>query len=140
MAYKETTDDPGFPYFYNVHMSVGRGCPNMVEDVLLVQYLLYKIYQNPGSLPVPRGQMVVDGICGPVTLNWILSFQKHTRALGRPIFPDGRVDPGQEIVGKHNHQFTIIELNGSFKKREPFLFANLASAPDAPPRLTAVLA
>ena len=141
MARKEEMEwgDGGTPIFYNVNHSVGRACRNAVDDVLLVQYLLYRIYQHPGRLPVPRGQMKLDGICGPITQDWILTFQKGARKLGYNIFPDGRVEPGEDVKGSHGHQYTIVWMNANLRKHEPVLYPNLADAPDIPARLATAL-
>jgi len=66
--------------------SVGRSARNAYDDVRLVQYLL-------NCVPTPRGgptrELVIDGVCGPLTMQAIAGFQ---RTLHGPA--DGRVDPG----------------------------------------------
>ncbi len=79
MGFLDNSNDPGLPVFYNVVHAVGKQCPNVRNDVKLVQYLLIAFYDKAlASSSVytrPNGTMSVDGVCGPVTNNWILKFQ-----------------------------------------------------------------
>jgi len=51
------------PSFWNVDASVGRGCPNKLYDVYLVQFFMTKIYASQ-KLPaayLPKGVVQVNG-------------------------------------------------------------------------------
>jgi hypothetical protein len=97
MGFIDNSNDPDLPVFYNVVHAVGRQCPNVRDDVKLVQYLLIAFYDKALShssvYTRPKGEMKVDGVCGPVTLNWILKFQLdvNTRYPGT-VAADGRTD------------------------------------------------
>ena len=69
--------------------SVGRTSLNIPEDVRLLQYLL-------NCVPVPRGgptrELLVDGVCGPLTVRAIVGFQRVQGGLN-----GGRVDPNRQI-------------------------------------------
>jgi hypothetical protein len=66
--------------------SVGKGGKNRREEVVTVQYLLNCVPKGKGG---PEQELVIDGLCGPLTEAAIVRFQ--STALG---FADGRVDPG----------------------------------------------
>lgn len=119
MGFLDTSNDPKLPVFYNVVHGVGKGCPNMRDDVKLVQYLLISFYDKAlGTSTVytkPKGDMKVDGVCGPVTLNWILKFQLdvNTRHPGT-VAADNRVDRAlnKNLTGSISGTvYTIAVLN-----------------------------
>ncbi len=83
---------PEQPYFYNVVHAVGANCPNQRDDVMMVQYMLRNQYVGEKAVLKPSGEMKVDGICGPITINWILTYQKQLRMGGNSVLIDGRVD------------------------------------------------
>lgn len=64
-----------------ISASVGSGGMNKKADVMTVQQLL----NNVGY------KLVVDGGCGPKTVNAIADFQKNKMGVAKP---DGRIDPG----------------------------------------------
>ncbi len=66
--------------------SVGRPARNAYEDVRLIQFLLNCVPTRRGG---PTRELVVDGVCGPQTMQAIFGFQ---RALRGPTHR--RVDPG----------------------------------------------
>lgn len=71
--------------------SVGRGGRNHPpRDVLTVQYLLNCV---PASKGGPKIELVLDGICGPKTIQAIDAFQRRCFNSG-----DGRVDPGGQTL------------------------------------------
>ena len=84
--------------FYTVDYSVGASGLNRKDDVMLVQFYLKRIYDNPFggySRPDPSQVMKVDGSCGPITKRWILDFQQTAQSKDMQptsIVPDGRVD------------------------------------------------
>lgn len=147
MGFIDNSSDPDLPMFYNVVRAVGKQCPNVGDDVKLVQYLLIAFYDKAqASSPVysrPKGHMTVDGICGPVTLNWILKFQLdvNTRHPGT-LAADNRVDRvrNKNLIGSFtNTAYTLAVLNKFVKKINPSAFAYtphavpLQSAAGVPP-------
>jgi hypothetical protein len=129
------------PVFYNISCSVGRNAVNNRVDVMMVQYLLREIYSNSNAFnpPVtpPKGEMKVDGICGPITLDWILETQKQLRARGSSVMVDGKVDRATHgFIGSISHTiYTIIHLNASLQKARPDAFPRLEATGDVPPLL-----
>lgn len=69
-----------------ISAGVGRSAPNRYDDVRLIQYLLNCVPTNRGG---PMRELVVDGVCGPLTMQAISGFQRAQRCPA-----DGRVDPG----------------------------------------------
>jgi hypothetical protein len=127
MGFIDNSNDPNLPVFYNVIHAVGKQCPNVRDDVKLVQYLLMSFYER--ALPVsaiytkPKGDMKVDGICGPVTLNWILKFQLdvNQRHPGT-VAADNRVDRvrNKDLVGEISGTvYTLAVLNRFTLKVNP---------------------
>src|SRR5262249_55136991 len=47
MPFLYSTGNPAFPEIINVEKAVGRGCPNLADDVKWVQFLLKKIFAAP---------------------------------------------------------------------------------------------
>lgn len=78
--------------FYNVIKAVGQAAPNVREDVMMVQYMLRHLFTGKNAVHKPSGEMTVDGICGPITINWILTFQKQLVQSNIPTLIDGRID------------------------------------------------
>ena len=74
MGFIDTAPGTKLPVFYNVVHAVGKNCPNMSDDVKLIQYLLKAVYAKaPKSKPA--GDIQVTGSCDSITMNWILKFQ-----------------------------------------------------------------
>jgi hypothetical protein len=119
--------------FYVVDAAVGTGCPNVRQDVLLVQFFLRalmvdagaeKAYQPPGEQPIQ-----IDGACGPRTIAYIKYFQEENsrRNPGVVIHKDCRVDPitsGTHISSITHTAYTIIKLNSTYRSRFKALAAN----------------
>jgi len=125
MAFFDSTSNPDLPTFFNVTTAVGKGAPNAQDDVALVQYYLLKIYALPGWTR-PHGNMTLDGVCGPITSNWILKFQLDVRSNRRTnVLPDGRVDrmlhhPGRTVSSSISGTlYTICDLNRLFQMFYP---------------------
>lgn len=126
----------GVPFFYNIDSAVGPGCPNHREDVLLVQYFLVTINNNPSAFSPPfpplalgPGEILkVDGVPGPITFRAIRHFQDIARKRGNSVAADGRVDPakGSGFGSITNTQFTIIFLNNGYRTIRPGQFQNIA--------------
>ena len=104
------------PVFYNVVHAVGQNCPNMSDDVKLVQYFLKSLYTKlPQSKP--GGEIQVTGACDSVTMNWILRFQTQA-AHDYPgkILVDNRIDRirQKDFIGSMSHTvYTLAALNAS---------------------------
>ncbi len=73
--------------YYSVSSRVGFNrrdiprCPNLLNDVLLVQYLLKKFIADHPDFLVPGGNFAVDGVVGLKTLYAIVMLQ--SRAVGQ---------------------------------------------------------
>ena len=140
MAFVELSAEPKLRFFYNVHAAVGPGAPNRRDDVLLVQHLLRQIYSRPVSfapplVPLAGPPLVVDGMAGPVTFQWIVHFQKEGKARGNNIATDGRVDRARGFVGSlSGTQYTILFMNNAFRTARPDV-DHLWLAADCPPPL-----
>ena len=148
MAFRDSTDNPVLPMYYNVTMAVGspKNAPNRRDDVLLVQYFLREIYRNPlgkTSFQKPKGVMVADGWWGPVTARWVLHFQQESRNAGKPVACDQRVDrclTKSGISTISETLYTILRLNIDFRMMWPDVFPSLETAVNAPAELRAALA
>ncbi len=144
MAYVKVVNHPNLPFIYNVHAAVGPNSPNQRVDVLLVQHLLRVAFENATLLelkPLPSGRRIlVDGVCGSITNEAILHFQKEVKAKGSKIPTDGRVDrayPGDKTP--HGLFWTIIFLNNAFRHARPGHYANLPASSDCPSEVRAAL-
>src|SRR5262245_46382556 len=113
---------------------------------MLVQFFLRELYNHPDlRREKPAGNMVVDGVCGPITLRWIDEYQKQLKRKGFSVVTDGRVDPARgelqfskgSISGK---RYTIWHMNGSYRRRFQSLHDHLERAPGVPAELAAALA
>jgi len=127
MGFIDTSNDQDLPVYYNLVHAVGKGCPNMRDDVKLVQYLLISFYDKALSASnvytKPKGDMKVDGVCGPVTLNWILKFQLdvNTRYPGT-VYADNCVDrvKNKNLTGSISGTiYTLAVLNKFTLKVNP---------------------
>jgi hypothetical protein len=85
---------------FNVDWTVGSGCFNHKDDVMLVQMLFNMAFFGDGKdampngydLKLPEGEtggLKVDGICGPQTIKFIKTYQRSVKGL----YCDGKVDP-----------------------------------------------
>jgi hypothetical protein len=74
--------------------SVGGGCPNRRDDVLVVQSLLNVAYAR---IRVPSRTIAVDGILGSETHAALLHFQRAQTGTA-----DGRVEPGGRTLARLN--------------------------------------
>ena len=122
MGFIDTAPVTKTPVFYNVVHAVGKNCPNVRDDVKLVQYLLKILYVKVPA-DKPNGEMKVDGLCGPVTMNWILKFQLDVSADNPGIIAvDNRVDRirNKNFVGSITKtRYTLGILNHNAKKLNP---------------------
>lgn len=163
MAYKKQVQGRNYPYLYNLTMTVGSykavaqdpvkeitvktyHYPNKPDDVMLVQYLLKRIYQRALEYQPPLNprissrfsiaELKVDGFYGPRTQASIHHFQLELRRQGYSIVTDGCVDPERTDSGFatiSNEAYTITQLNAGFFEKYPLGF--LESDPECPPAL-----
>jgi hypothetical protein len=127
--------------FYNVTMGVGptQYGSYQRDDVMLVQYLLKKVWEQNGQncnpqLPTPPNSTIaVDGIFGPISASWVLQFQQALVNGGKPIVCDGRVDRGDNgVTPIHQAMYTIFALNVYFNHLDPTTFYNPTEDADCP--------
>lgn len=143
MAYidEDSEDSEKNADFYNVSKAVGMGCPNWSEDVMMVQFFLQQIYLDADwKSHSPKGAMRVDGVCGPITRNWIAKFQIDARNSGSNIHVDGIVNNASNL--ENNQQasitkttYTIRAMNNFLRKGNKPLYSTLPVNPVVPPLL-----
>lgn len=119
--------------FYNLDQPVGKGKPNLGDDVLLVRFFLSQIkgsgvaalirFNPPGVLPVSGGH---DALLD----TWIKEFQTAVRNNGNSgIASDGIVDPASGTSKQkttHTHStYTIVLMNNAFRSNQPAAHAAL---------------
>ena len=118
--------------------------PNKRDDVMLVQYLLKRIYQQGQNANPPlnqsngTAQLKIDGLYGPKTQKAIEQFQLEMRRNGRNIATDGSVDPerGDSSTASISHTgYTISWLNKYFWLLYPSLAPDLRVDPECPMEL-----
>src|SRR5262249_1622877 len=61
MAYIDRTSDPVGGDFYNANFAVGPNAPNKRDDVMLVQWLLHRVYMDHPSFTAPGDDLAIDG-------------------------------------------------------------------------------
>jgi len=116
MGFIDSAPGTKMPVFYNLVHAVGKNCPNMSDDVKLVQYLLKSLYAKL-SPAKPSGEIEVTGACDSTTMNWILQFQMQA-AKQNPgkILVDNRIDRirQKDFIGSLSHTvYTLAALNAS---------------------------
>src|SRR3954454_21058748 len=129
MPFIDTCDSELTPEFYNIIHAVGKNCPNQHDDVKCVQIMLQMFYMSAG-LTAPKGQMVADGICGPITKNWILKFQLDMRANGVMLTADQRIDRvrNNQSVGVISHtKYGLLALNEGTASVNPVGWSSIPS-------------
>ncbi len=129
MGFIDTSTWKYLPVFYNVVHAVGRQCPNMCDDVKLIQYLLIAFYDKAPaqtSIVKPPGELTVTGVCGLTTMNWILDFQRDVRRSNEGYRTlDGRIDRvrNKAGIGSISHaRYTLATLNRGVVKFNPDAF------------------
>ncbi|HYJ92909.1 MAG TPA: hypothetical protein VEV84_16485 [Pyrinomonadaceae bacterium] len=169
MAYIKQTQGRDYPYLYNVNAAVGQRkamyqsggsgafytgtyLPNNRDDVMLVQYLLKRVYQRGGSMQLnpnagsawgsTQGSNIteinIDGLWGPKTQSAIEQFQLEVAHAGRSIATDGAVDKeeGNSPYSSISHTgYTISWLNRCFWLLYPDLAPHLWADPHCPAEL-----
>ncbi len=160
MAYKKPVHGRAYPHLYNVTNTVGSRKamvqtatytsytssyePNRKDDVMLVQYLLKRVYQQGHNAQPPlnqqngTAQLKIDGLYGPKTQRAIEQFQLEMRRNGRNIATDGCVDPelGDSSTASISQTgYTISWLNKYFWVLYPELAMNISADPECPMEL-----
>ncbi len=121
--------------------------PNKRDDVMLVQYLLKRVYQqaqncNPPLKATGTARLKIDGLYGPQTQGAIEHFQLEMRRNGRSIATDGCVDTerGDSATSSVSQTgYTISWLNKYFWVLYPALAPDISVDPECPPELKMAL-
>lgn len=109
----------GAKFYWNISADVGWGCRNQTADVMLVQYLLFRGFENSFKKPI-----VMDGVFGPQTYKWIRAFQKEVHWTGI----DGKVDAAdgtRDVSTITKKNYTIHWLNIYMKLGYPLIFRDI---------------
>lgn len=118
--------------------------PNKRDDVMLVQYLLKRVYQQGHNCSPQLSQssgaamLKIDGLYGPKTARAIEQFQLEMRRNGRSIATDGCVDSelGDSAFSSISKTgYTISWLNKYFWVLYPNLAPNITLDPECPAEL-----
>lgn len=141
------SDDPvGHASFYNVTQAVGYGCPNMLEDVKVVQFFLKRLFSLEGlKKDKPWGEMTIDGKVGPITRAWIIKTQILCREGGTNVLVDGIVDKAGNPNNASNWEssishtkYVIRMINNTLRKRDTVVYKTLTSNPEVPPDMRVI--
>jgi len=131
-----------FTVFYSVDSAVGTGCPNVRDDVLLVQFFLLRMMDddvkgNGGFIPPSEQPITIDGTFGRQTATYIKFFQQET--IRRTVGPsDNRVDPmkGNLRSPTGGFLYTMTSFNFEYFNRQGSGFhANISIDPLFPAEL-----
>ena len=137
----QDSENPSGPTFYNVFSAVGYGCPNLEEDVKVVQFFLQRFFSlSQFADKKPWGAMTIDGKVGPITRAWILRSQILMRNEGVNMMVDGVVDKAGSVAGAGNRESTISHteyairmLNNALRKLDTPVYKTLSTNPVVPP-------
>jgi hypothetical protein len=119
--------------------------PNKRDDVMLVQYLLKRVYQQGQNAQPPLksgvgdphspASLTIDGVYGPKTQSAIEKFQLEMRRNGQKIATDGCVDPekGESSTASISKtEYTISLLNKYFWQMYPTIAPDIRVDPECP--------
>lgn len=141
--------------FYNVTSRVGGGTGRSL-DVMLVQYLLFKVCIN-GSPHFEKPTMftpMAPGGLGPAAIfpfsgrytaeldQWIRTFQETANSRGfGPLTVDGKINPapvgwGRRSIGKGGRWYTMQALNWLLIQKATIPWSELPEASDLPSALS----
>jgi hypothetical protein len=103
---------------YTVDKAVGAGCPNLRDDVALVQFFLRAVMEDEKDYRLPPGQpLSIDGIFGPQTTlyinSWLQQESKIAQNIGIPV-QDGVISPplNRGGIGSLSHvRYSMVSLN-----------------------------
>jgi hypothetical protein len=135
------SEDPTGPSFYNINSAVGYGCPNMEEDVKVVQFFMQRLFTTPQFAErKPWGTMTPDGKVGPVTRAWIIRTQIVCKQDGGNVIIDGVVDKAQNAQDNSNRVSSISQtdylirmMNNALRKLDTPVYKTLTTNPIVPP-------
>jgi hypothetical protein len=135
------SEDPTGPSFYNINSAVGYGCPNMEEDVKVVQFFMQRFFTIPQFAErKPWGTMVADGKVGPLTRAWIIRTQMVSKQDGANVIIDGVVDKAQNAQDNSNRvssishtDYLIRMMNNALRKLDTQVYKTLTTNPVVPP-------
>src|SRR5262249_18275185 len=115
MPYQDSSFGFELGPFYNLDTSVGLCRGNLRGDVLMVQYFLRKVFRHPMGVVGSFGlqELVVDGICGPITRSYINAFQTAMLKLGKTLKADGNIDSAP-ADGPKFETYTIWHLERAY--------------------------
>ena len=142
MAFVDTdSEHPDVPTFYNINSAVGFGCPNIEEDVKVVQFFLQRFFTlRPFAGEKPAGSMSVDGKVGPITRTWIHKFQAVCRRSKQNVLVDGIIDKAGNPENPNNltssisrTENTIRALNAVLRHEDKEVYKTLTTNPVVPP-------
>ena len=142
MAFIDTdSEKPEVPTFYNLNSAVGYGCPNMTEDVKVVQFFLQRFFTLKAFVKdTPSGTMAVDGKVGPVTRTWIRKFQVLCRKSGQDVLVDGVINKAGNPANSNNltasishTKYAIRMINAVLRHEDREVYKTLATNPIVPP-------
>ena len=144
MAYKATMtsnfnmfpfDEQFVDHFWANHKTVGWGCSNKWDDVMLVQYLV--------NIWAKGIVLKMDGIFGNKTYKAIKSFQKwmNARTGGTVVATDGRVSAAgnsNDLTGEGNC-YTIHLLNCIYLEERRIYYNDIRMDRELPNELYGIL-
>lgn len=123
----DSDDMYGNASFYNLTNAVGYVCPNMTDDVKVVQFFLKRLALVDSDYK-PTGTMVVDGKFGPVTRGWVIKFQMRAKS----VKIDGIVDragnannPSNWIASISKTVYTIRSINNGMRQLDTEVYKTL---------------
>ncbi len=148
MARVFISDESDRKHWYTVEKAVGQGCPNVRDDVFLVQFFLRRAMQDcpesKGYVPPGERPITIDGIYGQQTYRYI-SFYEDEANRRKPgiVTTDRIIDPiNKSGTGKgamSGKYYKILGLNVSYKQRMGLLVADIKRDPIFPHELTSSL-
>lgn len=140
MAYKEAfnfqdVELEGNPdHFWNLTESVGWGCQNYYDDVMLVQFFLNT---------VNNAKLVPDGLFGNKTYTALKNFQRKMKREGPGVcYVDGqvdRIDGTRAVSTKSKTIYTIISLNAAYYWSYQHFYDDIRKDRNLPPELCHLL-
>lgn len=104
------------PVMISTDNSVGKGCTNQRNDVLLVQFMMRVVNESPANSnwwqKKEKRPLTIDGTCGEVTQSFIRLMQGQVGG----VTEDGRIDPiiNARKFTKTGMVKTMIKLNGAY--------------------------
>jgi len=128
---------------YTIDKAVGAGCPNLRDDVALVQFFVRAVMEDGKDYQIPAGApLSIDGIFGPQTILYIKSWQQQESKLregfAKPM-QDGVISPviDRSGLGSLSHvRYSIISLNMGYGLVNGIeKHANIATDPRCPTAL-----